>query len=140
MTALAEVFEICAIEMNQKARIEDEWFLDSDATTHFTRNRDLLTDNRIILILNVTTAGYDALPVEGHDKAIISKNKVVENILYVSSMQENLLLVGKFADEEMLILFGSRKCWIFDKKDPYNILLTSKREQKNSLYRLTISP
>jgi hypothetical protein len=102
------VFEICAAEVNQKARREHNWFLDSGATTHVTGNRELLTDIRIAPKSNVTTVGGNALPVEGHDKAIVSGNKVVDNILYVPGMQKNLLPVGKFADEGLLTLFGSR--------------------------------
>jgi hypothetical protein len=134
--ALAEVFEICAAEVKQKARREEDWFLDSGATTHVTGNRDLLTDIRIAPKSNVTTVGGNALPVEGHGKATISDNKVVDNILYVPSMKKNLLSVGKFADQGMITLFSSRNCWIFHKHSPYKVILTGTRESNNSLYRL----
>jgi hypothetical protein len=135
--ALAEVFDICAAEVKEKARREEDWFLDSGATAHVTGNRDLLTDIRVTPRSNVTTTGGNALPVEGHGKAIITGNKVVDNILYVPGITKNLLSVGKFADIGMITLFGSRNCWIFNKQNPYKILLTGTRESSNSLYRLT---
>jgi hypothetical protein len=118
------VFEICATEVNQKARREHDWFLDSGATTHIIGNRELLTNIRVAPKSNVITVGGNALSVEGHGKAIVSRNKVVDNILYVPGLQKNLLSVGKFADEGLLTLFGFRQCWIFDKHDPYKIILT----------------
>jgi hypothetical protein len=135
--ALAEVFDICAVEVKGKAEREEDWFLDSGATAHVTGNRDLLTDIRVTPRSNVTTAGGNALPVEGHGKAIITGNKVVDNILYVPGMTKNLLSVGNFAGTDMITLFGSGNCWIFNKQNPYKILLMGTRESSNNLYRLT---
>jgi hypothetical protein len=73
----------------------------------------------------------------GHGKTNLYKNKVIDNILYVPGMTKNLLLIGKFPDEGFFTLFDPRKCWIFVKKKPLQVLFTGTRKQGNNLYRLS---
>jgi hypothetical protein len=47
--------------------------------------------------------------------------------------------VGKFADEGHYTLFGPKKCWIFTKHNPNQVLLIGTRSHSNSLYRLNTS-
>jgi hypothetical protein len=116
--AFVEIFEICAAEVKQREKKEEDWFLDSGANAHVTGNKALLTDIRDASKSTVTTAGSNSLLVMGHGKTNLDENKVIDNILYIPSMTKNLLSIGKFVDEGLLTLFGSRNCWIFDKQKP----------------------
>jgi hypothetical protein len=63
----------------------------------------------------------------------------VEKILYVPGIGKNLLSIGKFADEGLYSIFGSKTCWILNIDNPLAILLTGTIEKSNSLYRLNSS-
>jgi hypothetical protein len=117
-----------------------DWILDSGASAHVTRERNLLFEIRIVPTLAVTTVGGHALPIVGQGIAHINKNKEVHSILYIPGMRKNLLSVGKLADDGNYTLFGPRHCWVFDKDNPSNVIFTGTRSHGNGLYRLHASP
>jgi hypothetical protein len=135
--ALAEVLDIYAAEV-KKSNGEDDWFIDSGASTHVTGNRNLLYEIRHAPHSTVSIATGKALPIVGEGVATLD-NKSVDKIMYVPGMCKNLLLVGKFVDLGLYTLLGPKTCWIFKKDNLRAILLTGTREKSNSLYRLNTS-
>jgi transposase InsO family protein len=136
--ALAQVFEVCAAEIKSQ-REPDDCFIDSGASAHVTSDRNLISDVRNAPQSNVTTAGGRVLPVMGQGSTNLDLNKEIQRILYIPGMYKNLLSVGKFADDGHYTLFGPKKCWIFAKHNPNQVILTRTRSHSNSLYRLNTS-
>jgi hypothetical protein len=51
--------------------------------------------------------------VQGNEKALVTHNgktKKVSDVLYVPSINKNLLSVGAIIDKGRAIIFGSQKC------------------------------
>jgi hypothetical protein len=81
---------------------EEEWFLDSGATSHITVNQNLLSDFGPSHVPSIRTTGSQIMPVAGKGSVKISdtteKIKVVTDVLYVPGVHTNLFSMGKFTD------------------------------------------
>jgi histone deacetylase 1/2 len=116
---------------------EEDWFLDSGATSHVTGNRSLLLNLDQSSVPSVRLAGNQVMPVEGKGNVRIEDTngeiKIVSDVLYVPGVRTNLLSVGKFTDLGCSVVFYSNRCYIYKKN---NIFLQAVRDQKNRLYRV----
>jgi hypothetical protein len=123
---------------------EEEWFLDSGATSHIIGNMNLLSDFGPSVVSSINTAGNQILLVASKRSVKISdvtgKIKVVLDVLYVPGIHTNLFLVGKFTDLGYRIIFNTNSCYVLDRKQPgckdFAIYLQAERDSKNKLYKV----
>ena len=119
---------------------EEEWFLDSRASSHVTGNPHLLSDISHSRIPSIRTAGGISMPVahQGTVSTIDFSGKIkhIDQVLYVPGVKTNLLSVGKLTDAGYRVLFSKHNCLIYDKDNPNCILLRAIRDSRNNLYRV----
>jgi hypothetical protein len=119
---------------------EDDWFLDSGASSHITGNERLVSNITTSAVPSIRTANGQVLPVTAKGNVTIQEVtgeiKSIRNVLYVPGVRSNLLSVGKFADLGHVVLFNSTQCLIFDKDDPDSVYLRAHRDKNSKFYRL----
>lgn len=131
-----EEVNLVAMLSQLATRDETEWILDSGARSHFSNSKQSLSNFAATTTsANVTTAGGAQLPVTGKGKVKFPGNKAMSNVLYVPSIQKNLLSVGQLADQGHNVLFTSRHCYVMDNVDPVKIFLRGSRDNSR-LYKL----
>jgi hypothetical protein len=101
---------------------EEEWFLDSGASSHVTGNKLILTDLEHSNTSSIRTAGGHVMPITTQGtiqlEGTFGKVKKVSNILYVPGITTNLLFVGKFTNLGHLVRFDSERCYIYESNKP----------------------
>jgi hypothetical protein len=90
---------------------EDDWFLNSGASSHVTGNARLVSNMTSSAVPSITTANGQVLPIIAKGNVTIQEVtreiKSIQNVLYVLGVRSNLLSVGKFADLGHVVLFNS---------------------------------
>ena len=121
---------------------EEQWFLDSGASSHVTGNSSLLFDKSHSSTSTIRTAAGQILPVvhKGNVNFSDKSVKTVRDVLYVPGVKTNLLSVGRFTDLGHTVLFNSSSCLIFEKLEPEKIFLQATRDPRTKLYRLLGKP
>jgi len=79
--------------------------------------------------------------VQGKGTKLMTHNgetKKVNDILYVLSMNQNLLSMGAIINKRCVVIFGSQKCWIVMSL-PSKLIIERECEKFNGLYKLTSS-
>jgi hypothetical protein len=91
-----------AINACVTTEVEEDWFLDSGASSHVTGNSQLLSHVTPSSIPQIRTAGGQIMPVSGQGTVHITdssgKIKLIHNVLYVPSVKTNLFSVGRLTD------------------------------------------
>lgn len=120
--------------------IEEEWFLDSGASSHVTGNPHLLSDISHSRIPSIRIVGGISMHVahQGTVSTINSSGKIkhINQVLYVPGVRTNLFSVGKLTDAGYRVLFSKHNCLIYDKDNPNCIFLRAIRDSRNNLYRV----
>ena len=120
--------------------IEEEWFLDSGASSHVTGNPHLLSDISHSRIPSIRIVGGISMHVahQGIVSTINSSGKIkhINQVLYVPGVRTNLFSVGKLTDAGYRVLFSKHNCLIYDKDNPNCIFLRAIRDSRNNLYRV----
>lgn len=99
-----------------------EWFIDSIASNHFTKNKSLY--HYAFTPLRIKTSVSIA---NNHQLSIIRKevvhlnNKLTKNVLYVFGIDKNLLVASKIINDSHLEILDSYSCIIINKKNSSNI-------------------
>jgi hypothetical protein len=114
--ALIQPDQLQALAVDIYFPLIPDWMLDLGVNAHVIRERNLLLEIGHAPISSITSVGGQALPIIGQGTTRINKNKDVYPIMYIHGMHKNLLSVGKLANDGNYTLFGSRHCWIFEKK------------------------
>ena len=91
----------------------DPWCLDSAATSHMTNCRDMYTCMRKIRD-TVTVADGRQLLSQGFGRIRVhfEENALIDDVLYVSDLQANLLSIGQLAERGITCLFGSEGAYL----------------------------
>ena len=103
-----------------KAKIEPEsWYIDSGATAHLTKSKNLLTNFNVTKeVKEVTVANNDKLCSGGvGDVQVTLKNfgeRSISNVTYVPNLSANLLSVSKLTDKQQVVVFDNKSCKIFE--------------------------
>ncbi|UYV83826.1 hypothetical protein LAZ67_X000320 [Cordylochernes scorpioides] len=109
----------CLIAKNQD-KSEQEWIIDSGATSHMTSCFELLKDSenkeRKIILADDTQIESKAI---GNVKIKTKEEKllILKDVLFVPQIKGNLLSVGKLVQDYQRIIFSKDKCTIIDFKD-----------------------
>ena len=137
-----EVINACETEEIINACVtEDEWFLDSGASSHVTGNPKLLSHMSSSTVPHIRTAGGQAMPIarQGSVNTTDSSGaiKTISQILYVLGVMTNLLSIGRLTDIGYTIVFETTQCIITDTYNDKAILLQGTCDPRNNLYRIT---
>jgi len=120
--------------------VEEEWFLDSDTSSHVTGNPNLLSQMTSSRIPSIRTIGGHVMPVasQGIVTSIDDKGKIkqINPVLYVPGITTNLFSVGKLIDSSYRVMFESKQCLIYDKDRPTRIFLQGIWDGRNNLYKV----
>ncbi|UYV82299.1 hypothetical protein LAZ67_21001652 [Cordylochernes scorpioides] len=109
----------CLIAKNQE-KSEQEWIIDSGATSHMTSCFELLKDSenkeRKIILADDTQIESKAI---GNVKIKTKEENllILKDVLFVPQIKGNLLSVGKLLQDYQRIIFSKDKCTIIDFKD-----------------------
>ncbi|CAM6099601.1 unnamed protein product [Calypogeia fissa] len=114
---------------------EPDWYLDSGASVHLTKEQSALSDFvPFTTQTSVTTAGGNALDIKGKGIVHFDTNKAMDNVLYVPRTRKNLLSVGKITDLGHTVCFNSQACYVVDQNR--QIFMHRTRDPRNKLYHL----
>jgi hypothetical protein len=118
---------------------EEEWFLDSSASSHVTGNKLILNNLEHSNTSNIRTVGGHVMPVTVQGtiqlEGTSGEVKKVNNVLYIPGVTTNLLSVGKFTDLGHLVRFDSERCYIYECDKSNQIFLQAYRVS-NKLYKI----
>ncbi|UYV69963.1 hypothetical protein LAZ67_7001335 [Cordylochernes scorpioides] len=109
----------CLIAKNQE-KSEQEWIIDSGATSHMTSCFELLKNSenkeRKIILADDTQIESKAI---GNVKIKTKEENllILKDVLFVPQIKGNLLSVGKLVQDYQRIIFSKDKCTIIDFKD-----------------------
>lgn len=136
---------LSTVQQTQDKRAQDsEWVMDSGASSHFSRDKQNFSKfspcSTRSTASHITTAGGSQLPVTGASCINFQKNKRVSHVLYVPSLQSNLLSIGRFTDLGHNVLFNSKHCYVLQDWTPdftpEQVHLEGDRHPVNRLYTL----
>jgi hypothetical protein len=109
---------------------DDEWLIDSGASTHVTRDKNLLTSVQEVAPghSNIRTAGGKIFPISRQGIAQLKRNKAVKQVFYIPELRNNLLSVGKLTNLGYMVVFGPRRCFILDRHNSKKIYMMGTRQ------------
>lgn len=95
---------------------EEEWVLDSGASTHMSNRREWFKDYKMIDRVPVTCANGDC--VYGEGKGMVdckSLRLTVSDVMYVPKLETNLMSVSSIVKKHHVVVFSNKGCEIFKK-------------------------
>lgn len=117
---------------------DQEWIIDSGATTHLCKNRDMLT-NLKKFSSSILTANNEEIPVTAKGKSVISNLQrgtvEIQNISYAPDIAANLLSVSKICDKGNVVEFTKERCNIYNSEG----ILMSTAVRNDGLYKLKVN-
>ncbi|UYV84548.1 hypothetical protein LAZ67_X002590, partial [Cordylochernes scorpioides] len=109
----------CLIAKNQE-KSEQEWIIDSGATSHMTSCFEILKDSenkekKIILAddTQIESKAIGNVKIKTKEENLV----ILKDVLFVPQIKGNLLSVGKLVQDYQRIIFSKDKCTIIDFKD-----------------------
>ena len=97
----------------------ESWFLDTGCSNHMTRNKEWLREVDPGRNRKVKVPDHRTLIAEGMGNIAIERKNgkmaIVEEVLYVSGMQCNLLSVGQFIQKGYSVIMKDNTLKLFDK-------------------------
>lgn len=98
-----------------------EWFIDSGASAHMSKNKSVLTNIRESMKKDVIVANNQKISVKcigDIEQKIksngVKKNIVIRDVQYVPDICANLLSVSKIVQNNNTVIFNKNGCKIFD--------------------------
>ena len=90
------------------------WYLDSGCSRHMTGDQSLIKVFESKKGGNVTFG--DGSKSQIKRKGIISLPRLsdIANVLYVEGLRVNLLSISQICDQDFMVLFSKRKCFVMD--------------------------
>lgn len=120
----------------------DAWYIDSGASMHMTKHKQLLHNETVPLVKTITVANDKSLPVESSGQLSLDicddrgrSNKILfQNVLYVPELATNLLSVSQIVNHGGEVKFNNAGCVILNshKKIVATAILI------NNMYRLNL--
>lgn len=118
---------------------ERTWYIDSGATSHMTNDKDFFKELNTCTNESITLANGENAEVQGIGDGYLTckddKGKqnivMVKEVLYVPTLEENLLSVRKLTEKDLQIKFTEKTCNI--SKDKITIAIA---DLSRNLYRL----
>lgn len=97
---------------------ENEWVIDSGATSHMTSDRHILENKEHISSKVVTTANNDQIvsKLKG-DVFAMGRTVRFEDVLMLPGLMTNLLSVSKMCSKDFVVVFDKYCCKVFKKND-----------------------
>lgn len=98
-------------------RTDDDWYLDSGASSHMTPRADILKDKKQLQCNEITaaTGAKATVKCSGDGNLIFNDRKVrIKNILHVPELKANLLSVFKIVSQGNTVVFNADGCTIYD--------------------------
>lgn len=122
--------------------LEDPWYIDSGASVHMTKHRNLLQQEEEPLIKTIKVANDKLLSVHSTGQLTLDVcndknqyNKILfQNVLYVPELTTNLLSVSQIIKKGGQVKFNRKGCLIFNK----NNVVVATASLVNNMYRLDI--
>jgi hypothetical protein len=108
---------------------DENWILDFTATTHVIGNPRLLYEVkphiRSLYRIKFANGVYYNFEGQGHEKVQFESGEInnIKDVIYVLSVNKNILFVGKITDKIHLIIFNSSQCLIISKTEPHKIIV-----------------
>ena len=98
------------------------WYLDSGATTHMTKHKDILSDYVDVESAGVTCANNAVLPVVGTGNTDVYLREtpgatVIKDVVFVPNISANLLSVNKLTKSGLTVTFNDKGCSIYITND-----------------------
>jgi transposase InsO family protein len=97
------------VKMKSSDEFNDQWVIDSGASTHLTGHLENLINIRKAPPVTVTIPDGGSFKGKKVGDAIISKDLVLKNVYYVPGLETNLISVGKLTDK---VSFDKKRCTI----------------------------
>ena len=125
--------------------MSDKWLIDSGATSHMTRSKELLFNyhkfekrERVSLRdgQTVEAIGTGDVCLSMIFKVSKQKSCVMRNGLYIPKLACNLFSVRAAGSKSNVVMFGEKKCWIKERKGR----LVGMGSLINKLYQLDSEP
>ncbi|KAK2575254.1 hypothetical protein KPH14_001337, partial [Odynerus spinipes] len=121
---------------------EDDWYIDSGATNHMTKNKDWIQDFKGSAGERITVADNSNLMATGRGYVHVnlkteSKPKVISDVLHVPKLSTNLLSVSALTRKNLITVFDDLNCKVYLKDNCQIIgkpVVTGTNE--NGLYKL----
>ncbi len=116
--------------------------LDFSATTHVIGSPRLLDEVKpqigFFLKIKSTSGVYHNVEGQGHVKVQFESGEInnIKDVLYVLSVNKNLLSIGKITNKSHLTTFNYSQCLIISKIEPHKIIVQGIRSSENGLYKL----
>ncbi|XP_059306526.1 uncharacterized protein LOC132057968 [Lycium ferocissimum] len=102
-----------------KSTSSESWLIDSSCTDHMTHDEEIFRVLDRSVTSKVRIGNSDYLPAKGKGTVAIesySGTKLISDVLYVPEIDQNLLSVGQFLENNFKLIFVDKKCVIFDPK------------------------
>lgn len=136
-----EEVNLVAMLSEVKKSQDNDWIVDSSASSHFLKNKNFSKFSFSSSISRVTTTGGSKLPVTGIGCINFQKNKKISNVFYVPSIQSNLLSIGHLKDLGYDVLFKYKHYYVLHDSDPQppdpdQVLLQGDCHLVNRLYTM----
>lgn len=121
---------------------EDPWYIDSGASVHMTKHKNLLQNEKVPLIKTIKVANDKSLSVHSTGQLSLDVcndkgqyNKILfQNVLYVPELATNLLSVSQIIKNGGQVKFNSKGCVILNK----NNIVVATASLINNMYRLDV--
>jgi hypothetical protein len=116
------------------------WYLDSGASGHIAADSSKIDQSQLtsgVQIQEVRTGGGKPHTVRGTGTATVKTNSgeiKLTNVKYVPSMRKNLVSVGSITDNDRLVVFSDKHCWVLDTLDHKRVIAFGHRDPSNGLY------
>lgn len=99
---------------------DNEWIVDSGASSHMTHRKDWLTDYTVLdNVVNINVANGQQLSAIGSGDVRKAERMQfgVKNVMYVPGLTANLLSVSTLVDRDFIVVFSENGCEIYDRSD-----------------------
>lgn len=118
------------------AALQNEWYIDSGASSHMTPHMQLLRNMKPTKVSDVTSANNAKLNVKGAGDTVLRLNNIevpVSNVLHVPELSANLLSVFYIVSKGNSVTFDASGCTIRNTDNE----IVAQCQPKNGVYKFS---
>ena len=90
------------------------WYLDSGCSRHMSRDHSLFKVFETKKGGNVTFGDGSKSQIKGKGTISLPELPDIANVLYVEGLRVNLLSISTICDQDFMVLFSKRKCFVLN--------------------------
>jgi hypothetical protein len=137
---IIEMFVDVLVVLSLQLKRKQEWFIDSSASKHVTKNKGcfkFLDSHNGPISFRSTRRQTHFVEGKGDVSFQLHMGEIenVTNVLYLSGLTKNLLLVGSIINKGNIIIFDVSKCLILDSNEPKKVIAKTMKDNTNGSYK-----